>query len=183
MTWIKPNLLWMMYRSDWGRGENQEVTLAVRILRSAFDDILDRAVHSSFKTGVYQDPDDWKAKLSSSDVRLQWDPDHGLSGEKLARRAIQLGLRGAVAANYARDWVVEIEDISGFVATQREHASDETTPHSPHLARTSIPFKPRPLGNLSSTTANWGPASEELAAVAGDSVVLDLRALPPRRAP
>jgi len=29
-------------------------------------------------------------------VRLQWDPDHSPKGEKLARRAIQLGLKGKV---------------------------------------------------------------------------------------
>ncbi len=27
MSWIKPNFLWMMYRSDWGRSEGQEVIL------------------------------------------------------------------------------------------------------------------------------------------------------------
>ena len=31
MSWIKPNFLWMMYRSGWGTKENQEVTLAVRL--------------------------------------------------------------------------------------------------------------------------------------------------------
>ncbi len=35
------------------------------------------------------------------------------------RRAIQLGLRGDVLAHYARDWIVDIEDISSFVAEQR----------------------------------------------------------------
>lgn len=35
------------------------------------------------------------------------------------RRALQLGLRGQTVARYARDWIVEIEDISDFVAEQR----------------------------------------------------------------
>ena len=30
MSWIKPNFLWMMYRSDWGQSKGQEVILAVR---------------------------------------------------------------------------------------------------------------------------------------------------------
>ena len=30
-------------------------------------------------------------------VRLQWDPDHSPSYEKLERRAIQLGLKGQVS--------------------------------------------------------------------------------------
>jgi hypothetical protein len=29
MSWIKPNLLWMMFRSGWGIKEGQEVTLAI----------------------------------------------------------------------------------------------------------------------------------------------------------
>lgn len=31
MTWIKPNFLWMMYRSVWGTKPNQEVVLAIRL--------------------------------------------------------------------------------------------------------------------------------------------------------
>lgn len=33
MSWIKPNFLWMMYRSGWVTKPGQEVTLAVRIKR------------------------------------------------------------------------------------------------------------------------------------------------------
>ena len=46
------------------------------------------------------------------------------SGAPTQRRAIQLGLRGATLARYARDWIVQIEDISGFVAEQRRHVSN-----------------------------------------------------------
>src|SRR6185295_11209872 len=44
MSWIKPNFLWMMYRSGWGSKPDQEVTLAVRLQRPAFDRILSLAV-------------------------------------------------------------------------------------------------------------------------------------------
>ncbi|MEM0970806.1 MAG: DUF4291 family protein, partial [Verrucomicrobiota bacterium] len=66
--------------------------------------------------------------LSASDVRLQWDPDHSPTGAPEERRAIQLGLRGDILGRYARDEVVSIEDISSFVAEQREilpHRSEE----------------------------------------------------------
>src|SRR5215475_197230 len=53
MSWIKPNFTWMMYRSGWGTKPGQEVTLAVRLRRAAFDEILRRAVHSSFVPDVY----------------------------------------------------------------------------------------------------------------------------------
>lgn len=119
MSWIKPNFLWMMYRSGWGTKEGQEVTLAVRMLRSGFDEILARAVHSSFVPGLYDSPEDWRGRLDESPVRLQWDPDHNPRGKKEDRRAIQLGLAGDVLRHYAQDWIVSIEDISEFVADQR----------------------------------------------------------------
>jgi hypothetical protein len=118
MSWIKPNFLWMMYRSGWGTKAGQEVTLAIRIKRSAFDTILATAVHSSFVPEVYTSQVEWRQAVAQSSVRLQWDPDHDPSGAKLERRAIQLGLRGDVLAKYARDWIVDIEDISDFVQHQ-----------------------------------------------------------------
>jgi hypothetical protein len=122
MSWIKPNFLWMMYRSGWGTKSGQEVTLAVWLRRSAFEAILQQAVHSTFVPEVYGSEVGWKRALSHSSVRLQWDPDHDPWGAKLERRAIQLGLRGDVLARYARGWIVHLEDISPFVAKQRLHA-------------------------------------------------------------
>jgi hypothetical protein len=121
MTWIKPNFLWMMYRSGWGQKEGQEVTLAIRIQRSAFDRILSQAVHSKYIPELYQTEQEWSRAVKRSDVRLQWDPDREQWGNRLQRRAIQLGLQGDAASNYARDWIVSIEDISAFVAEQRRN--------------------------------------------------------------
>ncbi|HEX6655780.1 MAG TPA: DUF4291 family protein [Candidatus Limnocylindria bacterium] len=117
----KPNFLWMMYRSGWGTKEGQEVTLAVRLKRAAFDTLLQEAIYSTFVPGVYASEDAWKHAVATSSVRLQWDPDHQPSGAKLERRAIQLGLRGPALARYAREWIVEVEDISEFVREQRHY--------------------------------------------------------------
>jgi hypothetical protein len=119
MSWIKPNFLWMMYRSGWGMKENQEVSLAVRLRRDSFDEILSMAVHSSFVPEVYGTQEAWQRAVAGSNVRLQWDPDHDPAGIPLDRRAIQLGLRGDVLAVYAREWLLGIEDISDFVREQR----------------------------------------------------------------
>jgi hypothetical protein len=35
MSWIKPNFLWMMYRSGWGTKEGQESTLGLTNLSAA----------------------------------------------------------------------------------------------------------------------------------------------------
>lgn len=118
MSWIKPNFLWMMHRSGWGTKPGQEVILAVSIQRTAFETILAAAVHSQFVPDLYSSESAWKQALKQSSVRLQWDPDRDPSGKKLERRAIQLGLRNEVLAEYARDWIISIEDISEFVQEQ-----------------------------------------------------------------
>lgn len=121
MTWIKPNFLWMMYRSGWGTKPGQEVILAIHLQRSAFDLILAQAIHSSFQSQWYASQESWQQAVQTSDVRLQWDPDHNPAGRKLERRAIQLGLRGEAIRHYAKEWIISIEDISDFVAEQRQH--------------------------------------------------------------
>ena len=122
MSWIKPNFLWMMYRSGWGTKEGQEVTLGLRISRKFFDEILERAVASSFDPESNESRENWQAAVQSSDVRLQWDPDHSPSGAKLARRAVQLGLRGELLQSFAKAELLEVIDLSEFVASQRENA-------------------------------------------------------------
>jgi hypothetical protein len=121
MSWIKPNFLWMMYRSGWGEKVDQEITLAIRLRRAAFDEILKQAVHSAFVPEIYANDSDWQKAVATSDVRLQWDPDHDPHGAKLERRAIQLGLRGEVLRRFSSEWILEICDISDFVARQREN--------------------------------------------------------------
>ncbi|MDZ8138760.1 MAG: DUF4291 domain-containing protein [Nostoc sp. DedQUE04] len=125
MSWIKPNFLWMMHRSGWGIKNGQEVVLAIWIKRSAFEEILAAAVHSSYVPELYPDKSAWQRALKRSQVRLQWDPDHHPSGTKLERRAIELGLRGEVLAAYAKDWIVNIEDISDFVQKQRQNIKSD----------------------------------------------------------
>ncbi|QDV35716.1 DUF4291 domain-containing protein [Tautonia plasticadhaerens] len=123
MSWIKPNFLWMMYRCGWATKPDQEVVLAIRLSRSGFDEVLRLAVHSSSCPEVYGTEAAWKEAVARSDVRLQWDPDHGPSGQPLQRRAIQLGLRGEALSRYVEEWAMEIEDITGFVREQRAHAA------------------------------------------------------------
>jgi hypothetical protein len=125
MSWVKTNFLWMMYRSDWGRSSGQEVVLAVRLRRAFFDSILERAVFSSFTSSPFATEEAWKSAVAQSDVRLQWDPDHQPNGEKEERRAIQLGLRGRTLESYGKREIVEIIDMSEFVAFQRANAVRE----------------------------------------------------------
>ena len=88
MSWIKPNFLWMMYRSGWASKKDQEHVLAVRITRAGFDHILSLALTGQAEKAA--------GRKEPVQVRLQWDPDHRPNGEALPRRAIQLGLKNEV---------------------------------------------------------------------------------------
>ena len=125
MSWIKPNFLWMMYRSNWGQSPGQEIVLAIRLKRYFFNEVLKSAVSSSFDPQVYSTNKEWQAAVQNSDVRLQWDPDHDPTGNKCSRRAIQIGLRGKMLATYAKDAIVEIIDVSELVAAQRKNISNK----------------------------------------------------------
>ncbi|ORX46094.1 hypothetical protein DM01DRAFT_1386353 [Hesseltinella vesiculosa] len=112
MTWIKPNFLWMNYRSGWGhKDKNQTHTLAIRLTRTFFDALCNDAMSTKIKT------------TGECPVRVQWDPDYtaNLEPERILsvhRRAIQLGLRGVASHRLARADkadVLSIEDITDYV--------------------------------------------------------------------
>lgn len=125
MSWVKPNFLWMMYRCGWGMKEGQETILGLRIRRAFFDTLLDAAVPSSFDVTSYATPQAWQDAVAVSEVRRQWDPDHAPSGAKLPRRAIQLGLRGSLLREFATTELMEVIDMTDFVAEQRRYAQDD----------------------------------------------------------
>ena len=142
MTWIKTNFLWMMYRSAWGtKDKDQERVLAIKLSHDGFREILSLAVdpsnplhrngvsfHRACKNeGVHEDgpvaSPTCTAKLSPDErnqpgvrgvsvVRLQWDPDHTPSGSKLERRAIQLGVKGPIAARMLSEFIIGIQDVT-----------------------------------------------------------------------
>jgi hypothetical protein len=121
MSWIKPNFLWMMYRAGWASKAHQQHILAIEISLEHFRQIYQQAVNSSYLPQLYPTQTDWKAALETSNVRMQWDPDHAPKGAKLARRAVQLGLRGSTLRQFATDWIVSIEDITPFVRQQAHY--------------------------------------------------------------
>ncbi|MFT3736844.1 MAG: DUF4291 domain-containing protein [Rhodocyclaceae bacterium] len=131
MSWIKPNFLWMMYRAGWATKEGQEVILGLRIRRTFFDALLEAAVASSFEASGMADRAVWQEAAQGSDVRLQWDPDHSPAGDMLNRRAVQLGLRGDTLRVFAKSELLEVIDMSDFVAAQRQHIHDWRTLMTP----------------------------------------------------
>lgn len=126
MTWIKPNFLWMMYRNGWGTKEGQEVVLALHLKREAFERYLNLAVYSSYQQEIYGNREVWSEAVKSSNIRLQWDPDHDPYGAKLERRAIQIGIRNEEIEKFAKEDILKIEDISNFVEEQRKFVIQNT---------------------------------------------------------
>jgi len=125
MSWIKPNFLWMMYRSGWALKEGQERILAIQLPRTFFDHLLQSAVASSFNRASHSNAEQWQQQVANSDVRLQWDPDHDPTGRPLERRAIQLGLRGETLRRYGATELLSVTDITDFVAEQRAHVDSD----------------------------------------------------------
>ncbi|XP_035705303.1 uncharacterized protein LOC110845682 [Folsomia candida] len=124
MTWVKPNFLWMMYRSGWATKRNQERILAITIKLSGFMEILGNASTNPERT--IADADDTTGTTTvRDDVRLQWDPDHDPYGNKMERRAIQLGLRGEILGKFLNEWIVDIHDITDFVQQQFQFVQNQ----------------------------------------------------------
>jgi len=109
----------MMYRCGWGEKENQERVLALWINKSVFEEIRENAVLSSYNPKYYPNQEVWKNELAKKEVRLQWDPDHDPRGNKLTRRAIQLGLKGKMLEQFGKHQLNLIEDITDFVQEQK----------------------------------------------------------------
>lgn len=115
MTWIKTSFLWMMYRSDWGRKEDQTSILAIDLYVDQFYELLQHAVLTSHKSSFYKTSDEWKIALNKTDVYCQWDPDKKINGENTNRAAIQLGIKGETLNKMLQNGIHHIEDITSFV--------------------------------------------------------------------
>tara|TARA_R110002050_G_scaffold74855_2_gene160620 strand:- start:343 stop:1047 length:705 start_codon:yes stop_codon:yes gene_type:complete len=126
MTWIKPNFMWMMFRSNWARKPNQERILAIWLHRDAFDQYLANAKRRG------------STREFKGTVRLQWDPDHVPTGERHAyRRAVQLGIKGVPTFADGTD-IVCIQDITEFVREQAKLLKKKTYHESLLSARERV---------------------------------------------
>ncbi|MCB9753856.1 MAG: DUF4291 domain-containing protein [Myxococcales bacterium] len=110
MTWIKPSFGWMLHRSDYARKRRMQAILRIRLRRAGLLELLAQAISTSFEPSVHADEETWRRALDASEVRYQWDPDRDLETRPLARRALQLGIRGDAVQRYVDDWILGIEE-------------------------------------------------------------------------
>jgi hypothetical protein len=119
MTWIKPNFLWMMYRSGWAEKDgNQHRILAIEMTFTGFEELLIEGVLTTFDKS-YGTEQTWKESLNNSNVRVQWDPDHDYKGAKLKRRAVQIGIKNEALQQFNNYFITSIQDITAFVKEQK----------------------------------------------------------------
>lgn len=124
-TWIKPSFLWMMYRSGWGMKDNgQRRILAIDISRGGFDWALAHANLAHYDVALPYPHDQWRERLESSAVVVQWDPERDTSLRPLDHRAIQVGLKEEAVKRYVTDWIVKITDVTEL-ASEIHHLLDQ----------------------------------------------------------
>lgn len=110
MTWIKPSLLWLMARSNWGQKRGQERTLAIRITRTGWDQALSEGVLTAYTPGAHASFAAWEDAFADTAIHVQWDPERSLRGEKRQQDSIQVGVSRHRIRTYTDEWVVSIED-------------------------------------------------------------------------
>ena len=125
MSWIKPGFLWMMHRSGWASKKQQQRILAITLPMIHFKTILRSTTATSYKNELYESEADWRAAMKNTEGRLQWDPDHHPFGNKLKRKAIQLGMKGQLLKSFCTEWIVKIEDITDFVKQEYQKVLDK----------------------------------------------------------
>ena len=112
MTWVKPQLLWLMERSQWAQKTHQTRILAVRLKRTGWDEALRTGVLTHPEPSAWPDPDGWRRAFAAATVHVQWDTDRGLRGEALQRNAIQVGIGRAAVERFNTEWVAGLEDLT-----------------------------------------------------------------------
>lgn len=112
MTWIKPSYLWLMYRSNWAKSAGMERILRIWVKRSNWDAALTEAILTTPEPHVYPDAKKWRKKVDKTRIKVQWDPERNIRNERQAAKSIQVGIMPALAEQYAKKWIDEIEDMT-----------------------------------------------------------------------
>ncbi len=125
MTWIKPSFGWMLYRSLYGTKHRQERILKIKLSHEGFLTILAQGVPTSFDSHLFARENEWRAALDGADVRYQWDPDRDVRLRRLDRRALQIGMRGAIVRDYVSKWVRKIDDVTELARRLKSQSGAE----------------------------------------------------------
>lgn len=124
MTWLKTSLMWMLYRSDWGRKESQERIVQIKVPNDYLKHLNEKAIPTKH-------PD---SKLA--DIIYQNDPNRRIFGQKWvegsqnywlkSNTTKHFGIRGKAISEFIYDIVpgnlTDITDVLQNIERERpEH--------------------------------------------------------------
>jgi len=166
MSWIKPSLGWMLYRSGYGHKPGQNRILKVKLRHDTMSEILSQCqcVDTNKATRSKHGSDS-----GEGNGRVQWDPERDVMSadgreprEMLRRRAIQIGLKGKAYEVYLNSLICisDVTELGHRICTahraKKKSAMDDLLPELP----TERPYMPRcsehvlvSLGMLPGSTA------------------------------
>ena len=127
MTWIKPSLAWMLYRSGYGHKKGQDRILKIKLSHDTMATLLshckcvdtNRNTKLAKMTRITQQQQQEDGHVGGVG-RIQWDPERDLfqadpnkkvPRRMLRQRAIQIGLAGSLSEYYV-DHILSIEDVT-----------------------------------------------------------------------
>lgn len=115
MSWLKTSLLWVLWRSDWGRGRGQERVIEVSIPSEYLSNLEKIAV----STGNSTKQDEAIFQIDPDRVINNEDWLKGRSGTQYwvrANRTKHFGIRGELLKNYVQEIVPKnLRDITSIV--------------------------------------------------------------------
>jgi hypothetical protein len=68
----------------------------------------------TYKEHIYKTQKNWKEKLNTTSVRIQWGPEKKLKLGNLNYKSIQIGVKGDALKKYIKDWIVQIDNITNL---------------------------------------------------------------------
>ncbi|RSL49238.1 hypothetical protein CEP54_012535 [Fusarium duplospermum] len=144
MTWVKPSWAWMMYRAGYSyKDSRQSHILAIRMTHEHFIWLLERGVLAKHAKKAPEDSTVKREK--TSDVRIQWDPERTPKLGVLPYRSIQIGIPGALSAQWADEWIVEIEDVTDKARELKRVIDERPDITEEELLELGLIFEERPF--------------------------------------
>ncbi|KLU87251.1 hypothetical protein MAPG_06252 [Magnaporthiopsis poae ATCC 64411] len=137
MTWIKPSWAWMLYRAGYSfKDAHQERILAIRVRRAYFLGLLAKAAlthagsaHRRSAAAEMTKEQEVEMRKKEEVVKVQWDPERTVRLERLGYRSIQIGIPGALAADWVEAGIAGIEDV-----TERARELKRTLDREPKIS-------------------------------------------------
>ena len=134
LTWIKPSFAWVLQRTQYATKHRMNAIARIKLSHEGWLHILGQAVPTQFDSNRYKNEEEWQQALETAIVIHQWDPERSLTGQKLDRAAIQVGMRSeTLSLRYVNEWILGIEDVTDLAQEIGAVARDtnQTLPEVP----------------------------------------------------